>query len=101
MQRAKLFLNRYLRTRSDLLKSNGKKQARDSKKKISAIKEREGEFQIGQSVITSNYTTKDKKGTQVGNDHEKAQSERKCLSKIRDREKTKLTIRHIYHENIS
>ena len=39
---------------------------------------------------------------QVGKDQEKAQSEKKPLQKPTCRwEKTKLTIRHLYHENIS
>ena len=40
------------------------------------------------------------KKVQVGNDQEKAQSERESLSKT-EVGKTKLTTRHIYHENIS
>ena len=38
---------------------------------------------------------------QVGNDQEKAQSERYFLPKNRGGEKTKLTIRYLYHENMS
>ena len=81
-----------------MLKSNGKKQVRDSpmKRAFSADKERAVEFQFGQSVITRNYQTKDKK-VQVGNDHEKAPSERESFSQKRDGEKTKSTIRHLYH----
>ena len=37
----------------------------------------------------------------VGNDQEKAQSEKESLSKNRGGEKNKPTIRHLYHENIS
>ena len=35
---------------------------------------------------------------QVGKEQEKAQSEKDSHSKNRGREKTKLTIRHLYHE---
>ena len=38
---------------------------------------------------------------QVGKDQEKAQSEKDSHSKNRDGEKTNLTIRYLYHENIS
>ena len=38
---------------------------------------------------------------QVGKDQEKAQSEKDSHSKNRDGKKTKLTIRYLYHENIS
>ena len=38
---------------------------------------------------------------QVGNDQEKAQSEKYSHSKNRGGEKTKLTIKYLYHENIS
>ena len=38
---------------------------------------------------------------QVGKDQEKAQSEKDSHSKNRGGEKTKLTIRYLYHENIS
>ena len=38
------------------------------------------------------------KKVQVGKDQEKAQSERDSHSKNRGGEKTKLTIRHLYHE---
>ena len=38
------------------------------------------------------------KKVQVGKDQEKAQSERDSHSKNRGLEKTKLTIRHLYHE---
>ena len=43
----------------------------------------------------------DTKKVQVGKDQEKAQSEKDSHSKNRDGEKTKLTIRYLYHENIS
>ena len=39
-----------------------------------------------------------RKKVQVGKDQEKAQSERDSHSKNRGGEKTKLTIRHLYHE---
>ena len=42
-----------------------------------------------------------KKNVQVGNDQEKAQSEKDSHSKNRGGEKTKLTIRYVYHESIS
>ena len=38
---------------------------------------------------------------QVGKDQEKAQSEKDSHSKNRGGKKTKLTIRYLYHENIS
>ena len=38
---------------------------------------------------------------QVGKDQEKALSEKDSHSKNRDGKKTKLTIRYLYHENIS
>ena len=59
---AKLFLNRNLRTRLDLLKPNVEKRVRDSqmKRAFSSDKGREREFKIGQSVITRDYRTKDK-----------------------------------------
>ena len=38
---------------------------------------------------------------QVGKDQEKAQSEKDSHSKNRGGEKNKLTIRYLYHENIS
>ena len=38
------------------------------------------------------------KKVQVGKDQEKAQSERDSHSKNRGGEKTKLTIKHLYHE---
>ena len=38
---------------------------------------------------------------QVGKDQEKVQSEKDSQSKNRDGKKTKLTIRYLYHENIS
>ena len=41
------------------------------------------------------------KKVQVGNDQEKAQSEKDSHSKKPRWEKTKLTIRYLYHENIS
>ena len=41
------------------------------------------------------------KKVQVGKDQEKAQSEKDSHSKKPRWEKTKLTIRHLYHENIS
>ena len=41
------------------------------------------------------------KKVQVGNDQEKAQSEKNSHSKNRGGKKTKLTIRYLYHENIS
>ena len=41
------------------------------------------------------------KKVQVGNDQEKAQSEKDSHSKIRGWKKIKLTIRYLYHENIS
>ena len=41
------------------------------------------------------------KKVQVGKDQEKAQSEKDSHSKNRGGEKTKLTIRYLYHENIS
>ena len=43
----------------------------------------------------------DKKKVQVGKDQEKAQSEKDSHSKNRGEEKTQLTIRYLYHENIS
>ena len=59
---AKLFLNRTLRTRLDLLKPSVEKQVRDSqmKRAFSSEKGREREFQIGQSVIARDYRTKNK-----------------------------------------
>ena len=41
------------------------------------------------------------KKVQVGKDQEKAQSEKDSLSKNQDGKKTKITIRYLYHENIS
>ena len=41
------------------------------------------------------------KKVQVGKDQEKAQSEKDSHSKKPRWEKTKLTIRYLYHENIS
>ena len=41
------------------------------------------------------------KKVQVGKDQEKAQSEKNFHSNNRDGKKTKLTIRYLYHENIS
>ena len=41
------------------------------------------------------------KKVQVGNDQEMAQSEKDFHSKNRDGKKTKLTIKYLYHENIS
>ena len=41
------------------------------------------------------------KKVQVGKDQEKAQSEKDSHSKNQGGEKTKLTIRYLYHENIS
>ena len=41
------------------------------------------------------------KKVEVGNNQEKTQSERDSHSKNRDGKKTKLTIRYLYHENIS
>ena len=41
------------------------------------------------------------KKVQVGKDQEKAQSEKDSHSKNRGGEKNKLTIRYLYHENIS
>ena len=41
------------------------------------------------------------KKVQVGKDQEKAQSEKDSHSKNRGGKKTKLTIRYLYHENIS
>ena len=41
------------------------------------------------------------KKVQVGKDQEKAQSAKDSHSKIRGGKKTKLTIRYLYHENIS
>ena len=38
------------------------------------------------------------KKVQLSNDQEKAQSERESLSKKVKKKKTKLTIRHLYHE---
>ena len=57
---AKLFLNRTLRTRLDLLKPSVEKQVRDSqmKRAFSSEKGREREFQIGQSVIARDYRTR-------------------------------------------
>ena len=40
----------------------------------------------------------EKKKVQVGKDQEKAQSEKDSHSKNRGGKKTKLTIRHLYHE---
>ena len=42
-----------------------------------------------------------RKKVQVGKDQEKAQSEKDSHSKNQGGEKNKLTIRHLYHENIS
>ena len=42
-----------------------------------------------------------RKKVQVGKDQEKAQSEKDSHSKNRGGKKTKLTIRYLYHENIS
>ena len=42
-----------------------------------------------------------RKKVQVGKDQEKAQSEKDSHSKKRDGKKIKLTIRYLYHENIS
>ena len=41
------------------------------------------------------------KKVQVGKDQEKAQSEKDSHSKNQGGKKTKLTIRYLYHENIS
>ena len=41
------------------------------------------------------------KKVQVGKDQEKVQSEKDSHPKNRDGKKTKLTIRYLYHENIS
>ena len=41
------------------------------------------------------------KKVQVGKDQEKAQSEKDSHSKNRGGKKTKLTVRYLYHENIS
>ena len=41
------------------------------------------------------------KEVQVGKDQEKAQSEKDSHSKNQGGKKTKLTIRYLYHENIS
>ena len=46
------------------------------------------------------YTSNNRK-VQVGNDKENAQSEKDSHSKKPRWEKTKLTIRYLYHENIS
>ena len=46
------------------------------------------------------YTHIDKK-VKVGKDQEKAQSEKDAHSKNRGGEKNKLTIRYLYHKNIS
>ena len=48
-----------------------------------------------------NLTLATVKKVQVGKDQEKAQSEKDSHSKNRGGEKTKLTIRYLYHENIS
>ena len=71
----------YFSTRLDLLKPNVENQVRDSqmKRAFSSDKGKEMEFQVGQSVITRDYRTKDKK-IHVGNDQEKAQSERESLN---------------------
>ena len=45
-----------------------------------------------------NYKANDEKKVQVGKDQEKAQSERDSHSKNRGGKKTKLTIRHLFHE---
>ena len=49
------------------------------------------------SQTTDIYTKK----VQVGNDQEKAQSEKRFPLQKPRRDKTKLTIRYLYHENIS
>ena len=49
------------------------------------------------SLLTLTYLKK----VQVGKDQEKAHSEKDAHSKNRGGEKTKLTIRYLYHENIS
>ena len=41
------------------------------------------------------------KKVQVGKDQEKAQTEKDSHSKNRGGKKTKLTIRYLYHENVS
>ena len=46
-------------------------------------------------------TTNTIKKVQVGKDQEKAQSEKDSHSKNQGGKKTKLTIRHLYHENTS
>ena len=55
------------------------------------------------STVAHEVPVKNKiyKKVQVGNDQEKAQSEKDSKSKIRGGKKTKLTIRYLYHENIS
>ena len=57
---------------------------------------REGFRVCGPGVLLLEY-----KKVQVGKDQEKAQSEEDSHSKNRGGKKTKLTIRYLYHENIS
>ena len=51
---------------------------------------------ISMAAILENYNAQKK--VQVGKDQEKAQSEKDSHSKNRGGEKTKLTIRYLYHE---
>ena len=53
----------------------------------------------GKGAISKRFPLQKK--VQVGKDQEKAQSEKDSHSKNPRWEKTKLTIRHLYHENIS
>ena len=53
-----------------------------------------------ESQMTGAKTQREKLRAQVGNDQEKAQSERDSHSKNRGGKKTKSTLRHLYHEYI-
>ena len=63
-------------------------------------------FNVHEKKPTKNFIFECKikqirKKVQVAKDQEKAQSEKDSHSKNRDGEKTKLTLRYLYHENIS
>ena len=55
-------------------------------------------YEKGKNVTNAIKLQTVQKKVQVGKDQEKAQSEKDSHSKNRDGEKTKLTIRYLYHE---
>ena len=61
----------------------------------------EGECDYGSSVIQEGNEINKNRKVQIGKDQEKAQSAKDSHSKNPRWEKTKLTIRYLYHENIS